>query len=127
MIAVANAYTDERFAQSILYTDEQISLHTTAVIDYGLIPNGATITMLNNSIGRMIAAGSFTIVLPTFDPLRENMIYVSIQVLANGAQTWPSVFFTPPPPLPIGVNEVWMKAILLFDGSVRWAFDTILR
>lgn len=113
--------------ESILYTDVQIGLHTTVVVDYGLVPNGTAVTLLNNSSGRMIAAGAFTITLPAFEPLRENTIYVSIQVLANGTQTWPGVFFTPPPPLPIGVNEVWLKAILLFDDSIRWAFDTILR
>ncbi len=126
-MAEANAYTDQLFAQSILYTDAQVAAHTIAVVDYGLVPDGMTVALRNNSSGRMIAAGSFMMTLPDFEPLRENVIYVSIQVLANGAQTWLGVFFTPPPPLPIGVNEVWLKAILLFDGSVRWAFDTILR
>ncbi len=127
ILAQANAYSNQLYAQSIAYTNTQILLNTILVVDYGLIPAGGSVILLNNSSGRMIAEGGFTIFMPEYVPQRENTIYVSIQILANGTQTWPAVFFTPPPILPIGINEVWMKAILLFDGSIRWAFDTISR
>lgn len=127
ILNAANTYTNQLFGQAIAYTNDQIRENTTLVVDYGLIPGGATVSLINNSSGRMIAQGGFSISMPAFNPARENTIYISVQVLANGTQLWPPVFFTPPPTLPIGVNEVWMKAIALFDGSILWAFDTIGR
>ncbi len=125
--ALANAYTDQQFALANAYTDEQIRLHTIVVVDYGLIPAGGTIALVNNSSGRIVAAGGFTVTLPAYEEGRENTIYSSIQILALGPQIWPSGFFTPPPTLPLGVNEFWIKGIRLFDGSIRWTFDTIGR
>ncbi len=111
-------------AAAAAYTDLQISLHTPAVIDYGLIPAGGTVALQNDSIGRMVAQGGFTAVLPAFSEGTENSAYSSVEVLAVGAQTWTGgTFFTPPMPLPLGVNEIWVKGIRLNDGQIRWAFD----
>ncbi len=118
------ADTSAILAVAAAYTDLQISLHTPIVVDYGLIPPGGTIALLNDSIGRMVVQGGFTIVLPTFIEGSENSAYSSIQVLAVGAQAWiGGVFFTPPMPLPLGVNEIWVKGIRLNNGEIRWAFD----
>ncbi len=118
------ADTTAILAAAAAYTDLQISLHTPTVIDYGVIPPGGIVTLLNDSIGRMVVQGGFTIVLPAYIEGTENSAYSSIEVLAVGAQTWTGgIFFTPPMPLPLGVNEIWVKGIRLNSGEIRWAFD----
>lgn len=110
-------------AEAAAYTDLQISLHTPTVIDYGTIPPGGSVNLVNDSIGRMVVQGAFTIAVPPFVEGTENSAYSSIQVLATGIQTWVGNFFSPPQALPLGVNEVWVKGIRLNSGEVKWAFD----
>lgn len=115
-------------AAAATYTDQQISLHTPTVVDYGLIPAGGAVALLNDSIGRMVVQGIFTVMLPAFVEGMENAAYASVEVLASGLQSWTGgTFFTPPMPLPTGVNEVWVKGIRLNNGQIRWAFDTKAR
>ncbi len=114
-------------AQANAYTDEQIALHTPTVIDYGTIPAGGSVALLNDSIGRMVVQGGFTISVPSFVEGTENSAYSSIQVLAVGVQNWVGNFFSPPSQLPLGVNEVWVKGIRLNSGEIKWAFDAKAR
>ncbi len=122
------ADTSAILAQANAYTDQQIAIHTPTVIDYGVLPPGGTETLLNDSIGRIVAQGGFTINLPTFTEGLENSAYSSIQVLAAGPQIWSGgIFFTAPTLLPLGVNEIWVKGIRLNNGEIRWTFDTKAR
>lgn len=109
------------------YTDEQILLNTPAVVDYGIIPSGGTVMLVNDSIGRMVAAGSITIQVPTYVEGKENSAYSSIEVLSPGSQSWIGDFFSAPTPLSVGVNEVWLKGIRLNSGMIKWTFDSKFR
>lgn len=109
------------------YTDEQIALNTPVVVDYGTIPSGGSVTLLTDSIGRMVVAGSFTIQVPAFVEGKENSAYSSVQVLAAGTQSWIGNLFSAPPSLSVGVNEIWVKGIRLDSGVIKWTFDTKFR
>ncbi len=109
------------------YTDEQILLNTPTVVDYGTIPSGGGVTLLNDSIGRMVVSGSVTISVPPYEEGRENSAYSSIEVLATGTQNWIGEFFSVPSQLSAGVNEIWVKGIRLNSGGVKWAFDAKFR
>ncbi len=114
-------------AQAAAYTDEQILLHTPVVVDYGTIPSGGSVQLLNDSIGRMVVESNVTIQVPPFVEGRENSAYSSIEVLAPGVQNWVGDFFAPPTALSVGVNEIWVKGIRLNSGLIKWAFDAKFR
>ncbi len=109
------------------YTDEQILLNTPTVVDYGTIPPGGGVALLNDSIGRMVVSGNVSISVPAYVDGTENSAYSSIEVLAAGTQTWVGNFFSAPAQLSVGVSEVWVKGILLSSGIVKWAFDAKFR
>ncbi len=116
ILALANAYTDE-----------QIRLNTPVVVDYGTIPPGGSVALINDSIGRMVCAGGFTIQVPAYVEGAENSAYSSIEILSAGAQSWVGNFFSAPNLLSVGVNEVWVKGIRLNSGIIKWAFDSKFR
>lgn len=114
-------------AQANAYTDAQITANSPVIVDYGPIPAGGSVNLINDSIGRMVALGGFTIQVPAYEEGKENSAYCSIEILAPGVQNWAGNFFSTPPVLSVGTNEIWIKGIRLNNGLIRWAFDSKFR